>query len=54
MLTERFGKMPFTLPLWIIVLTAAVCAGTLLLFTAVSYRRGREAELIEQVRAEAV
>ena len=53
-LEERFGKMTFTLPLWMILTAAVVGAVSLFLFTAMSYRVKKDAELIEEVRAEAV
>ena len=53
-LEERFGKMTFTLPLWMILTAAVVGAVSLFLFTAMSYRGKKDAELIEEVRAEAV
>ena len=41
-------------PLWMILTAAVVGAVSLFLFTAMSYRGKKDAELIEEVRAEAV
>ena len=53
-LNSRFGRMDFTLPLWIIILTAIVSAAGLLLFTALCYRENSRAVLIDRIRTETV
>ncbi|MCR5252037.1 MAG: ABC transporter permease [Lachnospiraceae bacterium] len=54
LLSDRFGKLHFTLPLPLIAVTLILSVAGLLLFTALSYRdRGRE-ELIEKLRTESV
>ncbi len=53
-LSDRFGRMYFTLPVWIMALTAVVSIGALTLFTAISYKGTGKTQLIEEVRTEAV
>ena len=53
-LSDRFGRMYFTLPVWIMALTAIVSIGALTLFTVLSYRGTGKTQLIEEVRTEAV
>ena len=51
-LNDRFGRMIFTLPLWIIILTAAVSITGLFVFTALCYGKRSGKQLIEEVRSE--
>lgn len=53
-LSNRFGKMYFTLPIWIMALTLGISVAALLLFTALSYRGTGKTQLIDEVRTEAV
>ena len=53
-LNNRFGRMVFTLPVWMIVLTIVISCGGLLTFTAVCYSEKRKNELIDEVRTEVV
>ncbi len=53
-LNSRFGRMEFTLPVWIIILTAIVSAAGLLLFTVLCYRENSRAVLIDRIRTETV
>ena len=53
-LNDRFGRMVFTLPIWMIVLTIVISCAGLLIFTAVCYSEKRKNELIDEVRTEAV
>ncbi len=51
-LNDRFGRMIFTLPLWIILLTVLISIAGLISFTALCYGRKRSRQLIEEVRSE--
>ena len=53
-LNSRFGKMIFSLPVWVIALTAVVSCAGLILFTAACYSEKKKNELIDEVRTEAV
>ena len=53
-LSDRFGKMYFTLPIWIMALTVGISVAALLLFTALSYRGTGKTQLIDEVRTESV
>ncbi|MBO4888541.1 MAG: ABC transporter permease [Firmicutes bacterium] len=50
----RFGHLVFRMPVWIILLTAAVCVGSLLVFTAMCYHQRTKDALIEEIRKESI
>ena len=52
--SNRFGHLAFRMPAWIIILTAAVCTGSLLLFTAMCYHKRTKDALIEEIRKESI
>jgi ABC-type antimicrobial peptide transport system permease subunit len=51
-LNSRFGKMSFTLPVWMILLTVAGSVISLLLFTRLCYKDDKNTSLIDEVRTE--
>jgi putative ABC transport system permease protein len=51
-LNRRFGKMSFTLPVWMILLTVAGSVISLLLFTRLCYKDDKNITLIDEVRNE--
>ena len=50
----RFGRMIFTLPGWIMAVTALTSIAALVIFTAVSYRETGKKQLIDEIRTETV
>ena len=52
--SDRFGKLQFSMPIWIIVLTLCISILALLLFTDLCYRDTTDQILIEEVRSETV
>ena len=53
-LNSRFGKMTFTLPVWIMAVTFAISVGALLGFTALCYHEKSASNLVEEVRTDMV
>ena len=51
-LNSRFGKMSFTLPVWMMLIIAAASIVSLLLFTAVCYKDNKSVTLIDEVRTD--
>lgn len=53
-LNLRFGKMIFTLPIWMIILTAVISGIGLISFTAICYKENGKKLLIDEIRTEMV
>ena len=51
-LNSRFGKMSFTLPVWMMLIIVAASIVSLLLFTAVCYKDNKNITLIDEVRTD--
>ena len=51
-LNSRFGKMSFTLPVWMMFITLIAGVIALFLFTAISYKDNKNIALIDEIRTE--
>ncbi len=52
--SDRFGKLQLSMPIWVIIATLALSVFALLLFTNLCYRDATDQSLIEEVRSETV
>ncbi len=53
-LNDQFGKLYFSLPVWMLLITVLCGAAALFLFTALAYRAPKGENLIDEVRMDAV
>ena len=53
-LNDRFGRLYFSFPVWVMLITVICGAAALFLFTAMAYRAPKGESLIEEVRTDAV